>query len=76
MDMDKDEYIAALHDEIRRMEHRLKATVTVRDQFAMAALAGLTTQQSMTYSLSYAAKMSYEYADAMLKERETTNGHG
>ena len=76
MDMDKDEHIAALYDEIRRMEHRLKATMTMRDQFAMAALTGLTTHNAMTNSANYAAKMSYEYADAMLKERETTNGHG
>ena len=42
---------------------------SLRDQIAMAALAGLLTNTSQ-YRPDYQADRAYEYADAMLKERE------
>ena len=43
--------------------------VTLRDQFAMAALTGLLQKESI-YSASLAAEVAYHMADAMLKQRE------
>ena len=46
----------------------VKESVTLRDQFAMAALTGL-----LSYSYdgpAYAAEQAYIFADAMLKERK------
>lgn len=41
---------------------------TLRDQFAMAALTGLTTTKAPVV----AAGLAYEYADAMMAERSKT----
>ena len=41
----------------------------MRDQIAMAALAGLLTNTS-PYQPHHQAAKAYEYADAMMKERE------
>ena len=44
--------------------------VTLRDQFAMAALPALIADSdSVAYPIGH-AKMAYEYADAMLAARE------
>lgn len=48
---------------------------TLRDRFAMAALAGMLACGHRNYGtiddvLSYASRVAYEYADAMLAERE------
>ena len=57
--------VAALWDEIRRMEARLRATVTPRDQFAMAALATIGAMISDDM-----AECAYEIADAMMEARD------
>jgi len=45
----------------------VKETITIRDQFAMAALTGYLAGEYATPD--DAAEMSYKYADAMLKAR-------
>ena len=42
----------------------------LRDKFAMAALATLCNSRHEIYGPEHVAKVSYEYADAMLKARE------
>jgi hypothetical protein len=43
--------------------------MTLRDYFAAKALGGLLADTAITASPELVAKVSYEYADAMLKER-------
>jgi hypothetical protein len=50
-------------------------SIQLRDLFAMAALNALVDRDRILDG-RYAAKMSYEYADAMLKEREKTHDQG
>lgn len=54
---------------------RIPPDETLRDRFAMAALAGMLACGHRNYGtiddvLSYASRVAYEYADAMLVERE------
>ena len=46
----------------------MSETLTLRDQFAMAALTAVAVEASI--EPKEAAKYAYEYADAMLKARE------
>mgnify|MGYP001574483667 CR=1 FL=1 len=59
-------------------QEKLKAErARLRDEFAMAAMRGLITRNSGTGSKPQAAayaSRAYEYADAMLKEREAASG--
>lgn len=48
----------------------IQEAMTLRDQFAMAALTGLLTHNAMTNGSGYAATFAYEIADAMLKARQ------
>ena len=51
-----------------------KTTLTLRDQFAMAALQGLLANTDTggftNYSIEAIPPIAYEYADSMLKQRE------
>ena len=51
---------------------RAMQTATLRDQFAMAALTGIISQSLSAGQLSR-AKLAYEYADAMMEERDAEN---
>lgn len=42
----------------------------LRDKFAMAALVTLCNSRHEIYGPEHVAKVSYEYADAMMKARE------
>ena len=48
----------------------LQREVTLRDQFAMAALTGLLSDPGTKYNADRLAKNAYDIADAMLAERE------
>lgn len=65
----KNEMIAALKDEIKRMEIKLRATLTIRDQFAMAALTGALAGRVVGERTEW-AKAAYEIADAMMEARK------
>lgn len=45
-------------------------TLTLRDHFALAALGGFLADPNVGGSAAKAAKVAYEYADAMLKARK------
>ena len=60
---------------LARAEAAIREQPTLRDRFAMAALAGMLACGHRNYGtiddvLSYASRVAYEYADAMLAERE------
>lgn len=49
---------------------RLEAVITLRDQFAMAALTGLIAADTIYYSVGPIVKEAYEAADAMIEARK------
>lgn len=68
------ERISALEKQVAALEHRKR---DLRDRFAMAALQGLCSisrtyqdQRTTQYDAPTAATLAYQYADAMLLERE------
>ena len=61
------------HIEIDEQNTCVEPGMDLRDYFAAKALTGLTSQ-SVKAPLGLTAKLAYEYADAMMKAREVTNG--
>lgn len=66
--------INCLHDRINELELKiLRDRVSMRDQFAIAAVQGLMTSQNQEgewrHCVTEAARISYEVADAMLEAR-------
>lgn len=58
-------------DEIEQLRGQLQTRL--RDEFAMAALTGMLAGRGEADRLHW-AKMAYEFADDMVKERERTDG--
>lgn len=56
--------------ELERESASAPETITLREQFAMAALTGLISDPGTKYNADHLAKNAYDIADAMLAERE------
>ena len=64
-------YVADTIDDMLRGDKPVnEGKVTMRDEFAMAALTGLLYNRKRPPSTKYYARLVYEYADAMIEERQ------
>lgn len=56
--------------------NQLMRSVTLRDQFAMAALIGIiNSAETRTPDQNENARYAYDHADAMMRERERSSDH-